>query len=226
MEKKGSNPDQAFIERLKKCVEIVGSENALAKLAGISQSGIRRYFSGGEPTRTKLNAIAQAAGVSVEWLATGQGPMRPEEATLKRSQDEFAFVGLVNVELSAGGGAFVYDEKTKELYAFRKDWLNRVCLAPSKAVLLKVRGDSMHPTISDGDTVMIDTARTRIIPGKIFALRMDDTVMLKRLEPLPGGKVRIISDNPIYKEYEADSGSIHILGQVVWVAKELEKPEV
>ncbi len=215
----------SFSERLASIIE-PQSILSFAKKCGLSDSLLRKYLGGSLPGLDNLIKIADAAGVSVEWLATGRGPIYTEECLVIGKQGEFALIGLVNVELSAGGGTFVQDERTKELYAFRRDWLNRVCLAPSKAVLMRVRGDSMHPTISDGDTVMIDTARKNITPGKIFALRMEDTVMLKRLEPMPGGKVRIISDNPIYKEYEADSDSIHILGQVIWIAKELEKPEI
>ncbi|WIX31211.1 helix-turn-helix transcriptional regulator [Salinicola sp. JS01] len=62
-----------FIERMEICSAKVGSVSALAREAGISQSGIRRYFSGGEPTRPHLLSIAQAAGVNVQWLATGEG---------------------------------------------------------------------------------------------------------------------------------------------------------
>lgn len=62
-----------FIARMELCADKVGSVSALARKAGISQSGIRRYFSGGEPTRPHLAALANAAQVSLEWLATGCG---------------------------------------------------------------------------------------------------------------------------------------------------------
>ena len=62
-----------FKERMTFCSRQAKSVSALAKKAGISQSGIRRYFSGGEPTRPHLVALASAAGVSLNWLATGEG---------------------------------------------------------------------------------------------------------------------------------------------------------
>lgn len=61
--------DAAFIERMNAIAKKVGNVNALAKKAGISQGGIRRYFSGGEPSRIQLIALAKAADVSVAWLA-------------------------------------------------------------------------------------------------------------------------------------------------------------
>lgn len=67
--------DAGFVERMQRCAERAGSVNALARKADLSQSGIRRYFSGGEPTRKVLIAIANAAEVDFLWLATGQGAM-------------------------------------------------------------------------------------------------------------------------------------------------------
>jgi transcriptional regulator with XRE-family HTH domain len=74
--------DPGFVERMQKCAERAGSVNALARKADLSQSGIRRYFSGGEPTRKVLIAIANAAAVDFLWLATGAGPMVREEPTI------------------------------------------------------------------------------------------------------------------------------------------------
>lgn len=77
--------DPGFIARMQKCAERTGSVNALARKAGLSQSGIRRYFNGGDPTRKVLIAIANAAGVRFLWLATGEEPMLPEEASMPPS---------------------------------------------------------------------------------------------------------------------------------------------
>lgn len=79
----------AFGERLKQCVRIIGSENALARKASISTAGLRKYLSGGEPTRPVLIAIATAAGVNVEWLATGKGPMRPSDLPKPPTASEY-----------------------------------------------------------------------------------------------------------------------------------------
>jgi DNA-binding phage protein len=72
--------DGGFIERMQACATRAGSVNALARKADLSQSGIRRYFAGGEPTRKVLIAIAHAAGVDFRWLATGEGRMNRDEA--------------------------------------------------------------------------------------------------------------------------------------------------
>lgn len=69
-----------FVDRLKHCQRLRGSQNALADKAGITQSTLRGYITEGtEPPRDILLRLATAAGVSVGWLVTGQGPMDPQQ---------------------------------------------------------------------------------------------------------------------------------------------------
>lgn len=67
--------NDSFAERLK-CVINSESVRGFAHRCGISEGALRNYLSGGEPTRPALIAITAATGVSLLWLASGQGPMR------------------------------------------------------------------------------------------------------------------------------------------------------
>jgi transcriptional regulator with XRE-family HTH domain len=50
------------------------SVRAFARKAGVSDTFLRQCLAGRtEPTRTKLLAIAEAGGTTVEWIATGRG---------------------------------------------------------------------------------------------------------------------------------------------------------
>lgn len=69
--------DLSFSERIKKIISLVGSAEKLAYNSGMSSRVIGQYLSGKtDPTRKKLIALAEAAGVNIEWLATGEGLMR------------------------------------------------------------------------------------------------------------------------------------------------------
>jgi transcriptional regulator with XRE-family HTH domain len=71
-----NNNDLLFKERIKKIIALVGSAEKIAYISGMSARVIGQYLSGKtDPTRRKLIAMAKAAGVNVEWLATGEGPM-------------------------------------------------------------------------------------------------------------------------------------------------------
>lgn len=75
--------EEKFVERLRKTAELAGGQLALSKLTGISARTINSYALGeSEPSRLRLVAMAKAANVSVNWLATGEGPMRPGEEQL------------------------------------------------------------------------------------------------------------------------------------------------
>ena len=77
-EEKGKAEADEFRERLNAVVRRVGGASAVAHLAGMRESTIRNWLAGpSEPNRAKLVAIARATGVSLAWLATGEGSMRP-----------------------------------------------------------------------------------------------------------------------------------------------------
>ncbi|MBW2618508.1 MAG: helix-turn-helix domain-containing protein [Deltaproteobacteria bacterium] len=130
----------------------------------------------------------------------------------------FDLVPLAEAELSAGGGAFVLSEADGAPHAFRKDWLNRVATSPNNVVLLQIKGDSMEPTIIDGDIVLMDKGRQRIVDGYIFGLGVDETVMIKRLYLLPNGRIQIKSDSPSFDPFEMERGEMRVLGQIIWRA--------
>lgn len=132
----------------------------------------------------------------------------------------FDYVPMAEAQLSAGGGCFVLSENFEGYYAFRKNWLSRVATSAKNLVLMRVQGNSMSPTIQDGDTVMIDTGRLSIKEGMLYALRFDETIMIKRLSFRPEGRVSIISDNRHeHDAYEAEIKSINIIGQVIFFSR-------
>ncbi len=74
-----------FSERL---LILIGkkSVSAFGRRCGIGESTFRKYLKGGMPGLDKLIAIAEAADVNIEWLATGEGPMRPGDKESKTEQ--------------------------------------------------------------------------------------------------------------------------------------------
>jgi hypothetical protein len=81
------NTDPDFVKRMAVVVELAGGVNALAKQAGVSVSGLRKYLSGSEPTRLVLISLSNAAGVRVEWLVTGEGAFcKDDSAVLQKAR--------------------------------------------------------------------------------------------------------------------------------------------
>lgn len=69
----------SFPQRINLLIRLVGTKEKFARLAGVSAVMIGKYEAGrSEPGRDRLIAISRATGVSVAWLATGEGPMYVE----------------------------------------------------------------------------------------------------------------------------------------------------
>ena len=134
----------------------------------------------------------------------------------------FDYIPMAEAKLSAGGGCFVLSENMEDYYAFRKAWLSRVATSAKNLVLMRIHGNSMAPTLEDNDTAMIDTGRRDIKDGMIYALRVDHSIMIKRLSFRVGGKVLIISDNRTeYEPYEAQMKDVNVIGQVIYFCRTL-----
>ncbi|MFT4930039.1 MAG: transcriptional regulator with XRE-family HTH domain [Phenylobacterium sp.] len=66
-------------------------------------------------------------------------------------------------------------------------------------------GNSMAPTIDDGDDLIVDTSDTSLRDGKIFLVRISDIFVARRFQNLPDGGVLIISDNSQFESIKVDS---------------------
>jgi phage repressor protein C with HTH and peptisase S24 domain len=136
---------------------------------------------------------------------------------------EFVYIPQMGGRISAGGG-LVPDNTVEMKIAFRKEWIQRRG-DPSNMTLIKVSGDSMEPTLLSGDMVLINRSRNYLDPqGGIYAIAVDDVIMIKRLQAeYPEKKVKIISDNGKYSTIEADIDQVKINGKVIWFGRELER---
>lgn len=138
---------------------------------------------------------------------------------------DYAQIPVHAATLSAGGGALNGDDLVSDHVAFKREWLRRIDVAPSKAVIAKVVGDSMEPTVWEGDSVLIDTAQ-RVVPlrkenplrsrSSIYAILDDGEARVKRLERPAEDTVLLLSDNTDYRPELIDARKLSIIGKVVW----------
>ena len=174
--------------------------------------------------------ISQITNYSLHWLLTGQGPLFIEAAESMVREDsasygalgEFTLVPRLTFEDETGMDVKGIEEGERDRYAFRRQWLQSKGKIED-IVLIEARGDSMDPTIADGDVVLINGAKKKVIDGTLYALRTQNAVMVKRLQPIGAARIKVMSDNKLYDSYEIDleSGDIEIIGQVVWIGREV-----
>lgn len=136
------------------------------------------------------------------------------------SNEEYVMIPHREVRFAAGDGEMVFDEPTAPPLAFTRDWIRKNGLQVDKLVVAYASGDSMVPRIHDGDTLLLDTASTRPVDGKIFAIRIMDQLRVKRIY-LRLNAVVLASDNPAYPQEELslkEAENLVIVGRVVWIS--------
>jgi phage repressor protein C with HTH and peptisase S24 domain len=140
-----------------------------------------------------------------------------------RRRDGLRLVPKLQIEASAGSGALTDFEALAGQVGFDEKWLKKMGCEPSQLSLIRVSGDSMVPTLVDGDDIMVDRgAANRPLRDGIFVIRMDDVLMVKRLAKGPSGTVSVLSDNPVYPDWSnVDGIEISIIGRVVWAGRKL-----
>nr|WP_246523448.1 helix-turn-helix transcriptional regulator [Neoroseomonas eburnea] len=71
--------DRARGARVKEAIARVGTQKDAARLSGVAYGTITNYADGGEMKLSNAAALARATGVRLDWLATGEGPMRASD---------------------------------------------------------------------------------------------------------------------------------------------------
>lgn len=196
---------------------------ALSKMLGKNPAYIQQYIRRGSPRKLDENdrrRLAEFYGVDESLL--GAPAARALSAKHRDRSDGLLRIRQLQVGASAGPGALADDEYAESM-GFAPKWLRRLGVDPANLSLIVVDGDSMAPTLGDGDDIMVDhSAATRPLRDGIYVLRMEDVLLVKRVAMGPSGKLTIRSDNPQYPDWEDVSAeNVNIIGRVVWTGRRL-----
>ncbi len=219
-----SENEQGFQLRLDQVLRQFPSVAEMARAVGVSDNAIYKWMSGrGQPSVANLVALAGAAKVSVEWLATGH-----ESAAIKRStgrtteHGEYVFVPRYDVKGPAARGGPLRSEQIVDYLAFKIDWVkSRLKTEPRNLLLIEAAGDSMAPTLEDSDLMLVDLGEPRFRHDGIYVLRRDHELAVKRIQRRPDGSLLIRSDNSAYESLVVTTEAIHVIGRVIWASGRL-----
>ena len=213
-----SDPRQV-LEQL--CTERGENFASLSRLIGRNETYIQQYLRKGSPrTLRDRERRMLARYFQVSEIVLGGLPEDPIA--------EFGAlvpVARVSVRTSAGSCTTPDEQSARPYIAFDPAWL-RSLTGSSGAHLsvMRVEGDSMAPTLSAGDDILIDLAdaHDRLRDG-IYALRAGGTLVVKRLAVHPVGRRATVQlDNPAYGEpTDCALGEIDCFGRVIWAGRKI-----
>jgi len=208
------------------------SKKALADFCGVSAQAVTKWVREGKITKENLRRAADYFGATLDDAYGHTSRREPLEegefvtigssgGPVHRMEDAYEFVPSYRVGAAAGHGSYIYTDEPNGMRAYAKEWLRKEGLNAKDLVMIEVDGDSMWPTICDGDNILVDTSRREIITGEVYVFRIDHELRVKRLRRNMNGTVTVTSDNkadPAFQEETctvADLALMNIIGTVV-----------
>ncbi len=193
---------------------------ALSRMLGRNAAYIQQYIKRGTPDRLEerdRRLLADYFGVD-EALLGG--------ASLgTRGQPTMLMVPKLDAQPSAGPGGSVDSEVTLSHYGFDRRWLRQISGGrPETLSIVRVRGDSMAPTLIDGDDILVDRMEGgSALRDGIHVLQLNDSLLVKRIALGPAiGRLTVASDNPAYPSWnDVAAADVRIVGRVVWAGRKL-----
>lgn len=199
------------------------SLGALSSLIQRNYSYLQQFIRKGSPRRlaeTDRRTLARFFGVDEAELGALEeishiGTVKAGFGTGKDRQAMWADLPRLALGASAGPGALAQEEAAIGTLRFSARWLREQGLDPALLSAIAVAGDSMEPTLRDGDEILVDRTPRPLRDG-IHVVRIGDTVLVKRIETGRPGVLALVSDNPAYRPLELPAGEVAVIGRVVW----------
>jgi phage repressor protein C with HTH and peptisase S24 domain len=212
-----ANDPRHVLERL--CAEHGEDFAGLSRMLGRNPAYIQQFVRRGVPKRLKEEERRKLA----RYFAVS-------EVLLGGPPELVAPNGLVSIQrypvrASAGPGAIVGAEFGRPYFGFDESLLKALTSSPASSLsIVRVEGDSMSPTLNDGDDILVDLgdAGERLRDG-IYVLRVDDALLVKRLALNPKGRrLTVRSDNPTYPDWpDCGLDEIQCIGRVIWSGRKI-----
>jgi phage repressor protein C with HTH and peptisase S24 domain len=209
---------RVVLERL--CADRGEDFAGLSRMLGRNAAYIQQFVRRGVPKRLKEEERRKLARYFAISEALLGGP-----AEEPRDPDALVSIQRHPVRASAGPGAIVNEGLGKPYFGFDERWLKALTATPAASLsIVRVEGDSMSPTLNDGDDILVDLGDCgdRLRDG-IYVLRVDEALVVKRLALNPmGRRVTVQSDNPAYPDWpDCGLDEIICIGRVIWSGRKV-----
>jgi phage repressor protein C with HTH and peptisase S24 domain len=197
----------------------------VAEIAGTSPNSLRRWIRGEVAADARaLAKICLKFNCSLMWLVTGVGDEEGRDQVSILGGAGYAPVPVIDIAASAGPGRTALDSEPASYMGFQLNWLRGLVSDTDRAMILKLKGDSMEPDFKSGDDIMVDLADAgeRVRDG-VYVMRLNDQLLVKRLRMLGAEEAQLVSANPAYDPITVNlaTDDFRVVGRVVWSGRVL-----
>jgi len=184
----------------------------VAQILGIKQLNFATMKKRGKVPLEEILEFCAKRKISINWLLYNQSTRSLEEQTGKYANVRY----FGDIFASAGGGAFNYDAECDEI-TIDEHMINMMGgMSEMKNIdAINVLGDSMEPTLHDGDIIFINRTLKDVSKNGIFAVSTEIGLFVKRVMIKSDGSLDLISDNSMYGVENVRSENVEVIGKVV-----------
>lgn len=215
-------------ERLDALITARGVSYAgVSALLGKNAAYVQQFIKRGTPRKLDeedRRLLAEFFGVPESDLGGPDASGRGGGSSPRRRHAGLRRIPRLSLGASAGPGTLDPDERPVAEIAFDESWLRQLGAGDAAVTMIRVEGDSMAPTLGDGDDILVAMSDGQGWRGRdgIHVLRMDDALIVKRIAGRPDGRLSITSDNPLYPSFpDVDPEAVHIVGRVIWAGRRI-----
>ncbi|MEJ0026417.1 MAG: S24 family peptidase [Rhizomicrobium sp.] len=195
-------------ERIRWLLDQFPNRVEAAEIAGVTPEHLASYIAGrAKPPFELVARLAAARNVSLDWLASGEGP--------RQAGDEEP-EGFVAIPIQRDADADPDGEEDTVL--FSAGFLRGLGTIDKLRIVVQ-RGAANEPVIRDGDLLLVDTANDRITRDGLYVSLRDGRNFVRFVETAPNGTVTLKSRNPDYGTQTLtpeEAARLQIFGRVRW----------
>ncbi|MFC1507606.1 helix-turn-helix transcriptional regulator [Pseudomonadota bacterium] len=127
---------------------------------------------------------------------------------------------VYDVHAAAGAGTLVQSEYQIGTFRIPCELLHEYGLKEDNSSIIFVDGDSMEPTLSHKDKLLVDIREQyHPVTNGVYVIRIDDAVYVKRLHwDIANGIYNVVSDNLKYPSFKIDHNNgrnFKIIGKAI-----------
>lgn len=209
-----------LFEAAKKVRPDIDTPADLARALNQSEQTINNWSYRGSGVSKQGRLLAQKElGISATWIEDGSGAMLTSEPSLSSEaarhslpedqgnvlvwehpddlppDDNRVWLDRYDYRFSAGTGLIQWEIRQKKALPFDIGFFRALGSKPKDCRLVQVHGDSMEPYLFDRDMIMVDTAKSHMRDGKIYAIYFEGEPLVKQIFKQAGGLICLHSIN-------------------------------
>lgn len=206
--------DNLPLERLREAVRRMGGVTAVATMADIPVSSMSGYIYGREMKLSAAVKIARVCSVSLEWLAgitehPASAPFvrhedsLPTDLTSDSDADAIYHLPFYESGYCVPHEGVRSEITRKEEISISRNLLDTLGAKADTLIVAKMCGDSMEPTLRNGDLALVDTTPKEAAIG-LHVIMINGRIMVRRIAYSLAGGATLIADNKLYPSQDID----------------------